>query len=194
MSFEVKCPWCRAPVEMDGDEKICPKCGHLVTLARAVEMDPLPPPPSKEEARFPPERETLLLVIAAILVVMSAGIMVVRLWSTPRRFTGANETVAIATLRVIQNAQELYSTRFKEYAASFQELSNAKLLDPRLARTIAPGQVKSGYCFAMTRRSRGWEVTAIPAEPGESGSRTALMVHMPRNCRISPANTLDIPD
>jgi type II secretory pathway pseudopilin PulG len=197
MAVKVKCPWCRALVEMGGDREICPKCGHEVTLARAAQMDPLPPPPAKEVSPFPHEREGLKLTISFILLALLACIILVRISTMPHRRYKTNEVVAMATLRTIQRAQEGYRQRWGHYV-TLDLLREADAIDVRFkgennvyrrvpdpctgsysgkfSLTDGDGVItegsRSGYDFTFRISGDKWNASAVPLEPGNSGRRS----------------------
>lgn len=170
MAVKVKCPWCRALVEMEGDRTVCPKCGHEITLARAAAMDPLPPPPAKEETPFPREKEGLKLTIAFILFALVACIFLVRIHTVPPGRPIVNEAAAISTLRTIYKAQEGYRQRWGSYA-SLGKLQDTGAVDVKFRRE-STARLRSGYCFTFRVYSDRWNATAVPAGPGKTGKRS----------------------
>jgi len=122
----------------------------------------------------------LLIVVAIILVI--AAIAIPNLLKTKMR---ANETSAVASLRVIVTSQALYQTTWgRGFAPDMTSLgpppgggnptaSAADLIDSVLA-----SQIKSGYSFvysAVDMDSDGqidaYTVNAYPVSPGQTGEK-----------------------
>jgi predicted RNA-binding Zn-ribbon protein involved in translation (DUF1610 family) len=92
----------------------------------------------------------------------------------------ANEASAISVLRTLSSAQELYCTRYGYYA-TLPQLANANMIDTVLANATTPQRAKYGYYFQLTLvfkaagvsvTQTGWQCTALPAEPGVTGTRS----------------------
>ncbi len=80
----------------------------------------------------------------------------------------SNEAAAISALRTLSSAQELYTTRFGSYG-TLEQLADRRMID----RNLASGSRK-GFVFKVkvTRNGRGWEATARPNKPGQTGARS----------------------
>ncbi|MCZ6690010.1 MAG: prepilin-type N-terminal cleavage/methylation domain-containing protein [Planctomycetota bacterium] len=104
---------------------------------------------------------TLLeMMIVVMLIAIIASILVPKLTESK---TSANETSAIATLRVIMTAQVQFREgdddldTFLDYADSIAELSSVGLID----NVIGRGK-KSGYLFSLSGSTYEWQATGTP--------------------------------
>jgi hypothetical protein len=79
----------------------------------------------------------------------------------------ANEASAISALRTLSSAQELYNTRYGNYA-TLNDLGTKKYIDA----SLASGN-KSGYIYKVeVTGPNDWRCTARPEKPGQTGERS----------------------
>lgn len=81
------------------------------------------------------------------------------------------EALAIAHLRTIASAQEIYHGRNKKYGAS-NELLKAHMISKALAEATVPEKAVNGYSFQIALTGDGWSCTAIPVYPGKTATRS----------------------
>jgi len=91
----------------------------------------------------------LLIVVAIILIIATIAIP-----SLLRSRQAANETSAVATLKVIGTAEITYSAAAQNYYGSINDLVVAGLVDS----TLATG--KAGYSYSVTVAPGGRDFTA----------------------------------
>lgn len=133
----------------------------------------------------------LLIVVAIILVIAAMSIP-----NLLRSKMSANEASAVSSLRTINTAQTTYAVTYPTvgYADALTKLAsapgggapssaNAGLLDWVLGCSTQPC-TKSGYMFAITNATgtpvSGYEVTAVPQLPGQTGRRGFCSDQVPR--------------
>ncbi len=130
------------------------------------------------------------------LLVVVAVIMIIAAFATPRLLrarTAANETAAIAALRAVATAEDLYAKACGQggFSPSLQTLgitppgTQAPFLSPDL--TTAPNPQKDGYTFVMAAGNNAapgpddcngtptvstYYVTAVPMNLGTTGTRS----------------------
>lgn len=108
------------------------------------------------------------MLIVTELVMVLAGMMLPNVQVSRK---AANEASAVACLRQISDAQELYRPRQNppEYAPNLQRLRVAGLIDENLAN-----EEKGGYRFIQTLRAdqNSFGYTAIASMQGTSGDRS----------------------
>jgi hypothetical protein len=112
----------------------------------------------------------------------------------------ANETAAVATLRLLSTAEVQYMSIYGRFAKSLAELgppasgaaseSGADLIPSDLAST---GQ-KAGFKFSLTGDGRDYQIAAVPLTFGTTGSRTFysdkdLTIHENRGPQPATANS-----
>ncbi len=90
----------------------------------------------------------LLIVVAIILIIATIAIP-----SLLRSRQAANETAAVATLRVVNTAEVTYSSTAGNLYGAMPDLLAATLLDSSLSRT------KSGYNYTITVTPDGMNYT-----------------------------------
>ena len=79
----------------------------------------------------------------------------------------ANEASAISALRTLSSAEELYNTRWGNYA-TLADLAAKRLIDA----SLASGK-KSGYVYKVeVTGPNDWHATARPEKPGQTGERS----------------------
>ena len=133
----------------------------------------------------------LLIVIAIILVIAAMSIP-----NLLRSKMSANEASAVSSIRTINTAQTTYAVTYPTvgYADALTKLasapggapassSNAGLLDWVLGCATQPC-TKSGYAFAITNAVgspvNAYDITAVPALPGQTGRRGFCSNQVPR--------------
>lgn len=182
-TWEIRCRKCShyfVPVE--DSEVPCPGCGAAVVMPRGV--------PGRKvtclacgfdfrgTGRRP--RKLLLGAGAGILAVLVLLFLVLGVGSGRwrggcfgwfDRRSAANENAAIATLRTMCSAEEVFCARFGNYA-TLNQLANAQLIDPATAGATHRVYAKSGYYYKHKTDGTTWCCTAIPAAPGLTGSRS----------------------
>lgn len=110
----------------------------------------------------------LLIVIAVLCILMSMAIP-----GLIQSRMAANESSAIASLRIIAKGMETY--RVKEmgganaYPADFRQLRT--MTPPELDEILASGQ-KSGYVFEGGGSANAFQITASPIQYGSTGRRS----------------------
>lgn len=117
----------------------------------------------------------LMIVIAIIAII--AAIAIPNLLDARK---AANEASAIASLRAIHSAQNIYREQDKDgngtldYATNLTLLTNAALVDEQLG-----SGTKQGYLFNYTDPSTmfTWSYVAAPDELGDSGDRAFFINH-----------------
>ncbi len=102
------------------------------------------------------------MVVVAVIAIIAA----VAIPNFMRSRMAANEASAVSALRTIHTMSERYRMRFRTYAGSLTDLSNADLIDSNLG-----GGTKSGYSFNYTGATNSFSCTADPESPGQSGDR-----------------------
>jgi hypothetical protein len=88
---------------------------------------------------------------------------------TPR--ISGHEAAIIASLRTISSTQEQYRARYGTYG-TLDELSAASFIDP----VLGSGK-KSGYDIRIWAYESEWTCTAIPQNPGQTGTRGFYVDH-----------------
>ena len=110
----------------------------------------------------------LLIVIAVICILMSLAVP-----SLLQSRIAANETSAIASLRVIAKGMEIYHVKgmggANSYPADYRALGT--MLPPELDTILTTGQ-KSGYAFEGGGSAGNFAITACPVQYGTSGRRS----------------------
>lgn len=133
----------------------------------------------------------LLIVVAIILVIAAIAIP-----NLLRSRIAANEASATSTLRMLNNAEVIFSATYSSgYTDGLHRLgapttgqpdfNNADIVDPVLAGRLPPygsdtSFVKSGYTFVYTPLGSstvfgsipGYEISANPLNRGSSGQRS----------------------
>jgi type II secretory pathway pseudopilin PulG len=113
-----------------------------------------------------------LIVLAIPIMGIIAAIAIPTLLASRLK---ANETAAIATLRMVNSAQQQFrytdadGNNRQDYAATISALTEKDLIPPALA-----SGTKSGYIFSIRRGAdpqNQWRCTANPLKPGTSGRR-----------------------
>jgi type IV pilus assembly protein PilA len=143
-------------------------------------------------ARKKSGRKTLLIVAVVALVVLVPVLLIVALIAIPTMGSmkkQANETSAIQTLRVIEQAETMYEAIYPDqgFACSLAALGGDPASGPAspVAAQLLPGGlasgVKSGYVFSIGNctavqtkggeRIAGYVVTAVPLTVGKTGRR-----------------------
>ena len=136
-----------------------------------------------------PERGITLLemMIVVMLIAIIASILVPKLTESK---TSANETSAIATLKVIMTAQVQFREgdddmdSFQDYAESIAQLSNVGLID----NVIGKGS-KSGYLFSLSGSTYEWQATGTPVN--ESVGHRAFFIDTSGVVRFAFSGTPD---
>src|SRR4029077_2769202 len=142
------CPQCGQPG--GDDQKFCMKCGADISAA-VMGAGPYYPPPAKTN------NKTVIIIIAAIALVMAIPVvLIVAAIAIPnliRAKISANQSSAVASLRVLDTALIQYQATYGHYPTSIAQLGpplpsgsasedHAGLIDGVLA-----GGMKSGYAF-----------------------------------------------
>ena len=114
----------------------------------------------------------LLIVIAIILIIAT-----IALPKLNRARMYAQETAAIQAIKTIHTVQAQYFSQYGRFATSLTELgppasgqagpNGADLI----GSDLATGD-KSGYKFTVTGGPAGYQISAVPAAYGNTGSRT----------------------
>ena len=121
----------------------------------------------------------LLIVVGIILVIAAISVI-----NFSRSRIAANESSAVASVKVINTAQIAYSASYPTagYATNLGQLgpaptgsaatsTTAGLLDDVLGCPNQPCQ-KSGYAFTIANATIGnFQVTAVPTSPNNTGTR-----------------------
>ena len=104
---------------------------------------------------------TLLeMMIVVLLISIIAAVVIPKLTESK---TSANETSAIATLKVLATAQAQFreadreNDTYLDYSSALTELCTVGLID-----NVIGGGMKSGYVFALSGATYKWECTATP--------------------------------
>lgn len=82
------------------------------------------------------------------------------------------ESGAIANLRTISSAEELYKTRNGRYCSLADLYTLGVYIDESLSQATCPRQAKAGYYFTLTVGNGKWSCTAIPTRPGKTATRS----------------------
>jgi len=103
-----------------------------------------------------------LMVVVGIIMIMAA----IAIPTMLRSKVQANETSAIAYLKVIAGAEVAYHASHSTYATQFSALTDATppFLD-------GESTTRAGYAFALGGTTDNYEVTATPTGFGVTGSR-----------------------
>lgn len=110
-----------------------------------------------------------LWILLAVLIIVLYFIIVYPL--IHHYGDASNEAAAIANLRTISSAEELYRFTHDRYG-TFKELLGEEMLDEKLAEATSPRQAKAGYYYRLTLTKDGWYCVASPARPGKTGTRS----------------------
>ncbi|MEM7260509.1 MAG: type II secretion system protein [Planctomycetota bacterium] len=129
-----------------------------------------------------------LMIVVSILAIV-ASVAIPSLLSSRK---AANEASTISMLRTAHTVNELYRSRFGEYAPNENDWVAAGLL-PEDNGGIAGGP--RGYDFTYVGGLTVWDVVAVPSDPGHTGDRSfyADETGIIRFNSSGPAGPLDAP-
>ncbi len=182
-TWEIRCKSCShyfVPVE--DSEVPCPKCGAAVVMPRGGSGKKVSCLACGFDFRHPEHRPVKLLIpaVAGVFAVLVLLLLVFGLSSGGRRggCTGwfnrrsaATETAAIATLRMMCSAEEVFWAKFGNYA-TLTQLAGARLIDTSLAGATHKVYARAGYYYIHKTDGATWCCIAMPAAPGLTGSRS----------------------
>jgi len=103
------------------------------------------------------------------LIALTAYTTLNTLHTLRKRRIRMNESAAVASLRSILVAQELYRSRHGKFSGDLAELARERYIDTSLGSSL-----RSGYLFSLKTDNDGKRFTlkAEPVRPGRSGRRT----------------------
>ena len=150
--------------------------------------------PSKAQGpKGPNPFNTLFLVLALIIVGYVALYQTAQVFTSDRQH-GANELQMIGTLKVLHTAQEEYRDRQGRYG-SLRELREEGFIDRWLAYYSDPPRERHGYLLTAQVSADNWNAVAVPAKPGETGTRSfyadesgVIRVEESRSAQDDPAS------
>jgi ribosomal protein S27E len=177
ITWTIKCRKCSTrfiPVEDSG--LVCPRCGEMTSMLREDAFKELTCLDCGYDFTKPSYRLRMHWKVTVPVAAAVALIVFICLswswWGPPGNSrTRANEASAISALRTLSSCQALHVTRYGNYA-TMSQLAGLGFIDPSLARATSPFGAKSGYYFTITVSQNGWDCTAMPAKPGETGCRS----------------------
>ncbi len=114
----------------------------------------------------------LLIVIAIILIIVTVALPKL---NKARMY--AQETAALKAIQTLNTAQVQYNSQFGRFAQSLTELgppasgADTAASANLISSDMASGD-KQGYKFTLTGTPTGYNITAVPAAFGSTGSRT----------------------
>jgi competence protein ComGC len=149
-SGERLCPFCKEVIALNA--KRCKHCGKVFSYVSS----------------------RLFLGICALVLIGLVVMIALPSYIEPKK--ARNERAAIAVLRAVSQAQQVYKDR-KGWYLTLEELIEAGLVDRGLLRRVKERGLRSwclqsGYRFDHWRQSGGleWSMTAVPVEPDVTGS------------------------
>jgi len=116
-------------------------------------------------------KQVLRIAVVAIPMAMGLGTCTFYLLQGKKE---SNEACAIAALRTMSSAEELYFNRYKTYATLSQlAATGVDMIDGITAAAIDPQHEKGGYYYILTVGHDGktWCCIARPAAWGKTGQR-----------------------
>jgi len=175
VTWTVKCRQCSRqfiPVEDAGLP--CPQCGNMTIMLREDAFKELTCLDCgyvfRRKSIWRRSYYALPIAIGAGALILLISLLLVSY--ALRRQYEANEASAIAVLRTISSAQELFNVRYGRYAPTLAALANVSMLDPVTANATFRQRPKAGYYFILNITPTGWECVAMPAQPGRTGTRS----------------------
>lgn len=123
-----------------------------------------------------PEKKRLVFTPFKIFIAFLAGTILLSYiaWTCIRKQREGllhNEAMAISTLLCISTVEELYYKQDKRYV-SLEELVNEDLIPESFAAATTPQNASEGYYYVLRIDDDKWSCSVIPAEPGETGTRS----------------------
>ena len=104
---------------------------------------------------------------------------------------GSNEAAAIANLRLLTSVQAQYITKYGTYG-TLNQLYKADYIEKLFSESTCPKNSKSGYYFVLDNDREKWSCVAIPAHPGDTGSRS-FFVNETGEIRTEPCESKNVP-
>lgn len=112
----------------------------------------------------------LILGIVVAVIILLAIVAAIAIPNILASKVAANESSAIANLRVIGSREELHMARSNKYG-TLAELEAAGSIDSALAQATSPERAKSGYYYTMTAEGYEYQCIAKPQRWGLTGIR-----------------------
>ncbi len=137
----------------------------LASRTKALEEAEAQLTPAVAQAARPQRGFTLVeLMFVVTLIAVIAAVSMPNLTGSRK---SANETSAIATLRVIAVACEGHREKYQQYPTSLRQMMQRGYVDK-----VVGGGTKSGYRFSYARQTQGWYARARPTVSGTTGDRS----------------------